>query len=101
MNTVHTSVEKNFLTQGIFNSLFYTIPFGLFLIACNFMFEMVRNYYFDWWIAVIPTIAIFIIGNFYTLFWVYQNSGILGEGENSYTSNKGTFVMSKTKLATS
>jgi hypothetical protein len=101
MNTVHTSLEKNFLTQGFFNSLFYTIPFGLFLIACNFMFEMVRNYYFDWLIVVIPTVAIFVIGNFYTLFLVYQNSGLLGKRENSYTPNKGTFVISKPKLATS
>ena len=101
METINTSVEKNFLRQGFFNSLFYTSPIGLFLAACNFMFEMVRNYYFDWWFVVLPTGAIFVAGNFYTLFLVYRNSGVFGKKENSYTPNQGGFVMSNSNLATS
>jgi uncharacterized YccA/Bax inhibitor family protein len=101
MNTVHTSIGKNYLTQGFFNSLFYTIPFGMFLTACNFMFESVRSYYFDWWIVALPTVILFLFGNFFTLFLVYQNGGLLGKREKSFTSSKGTFVISKSKLATS
>jgi hypothetical protein len=101
MNTVNTSVAKNFLVQGFFNSLFYTSPIGLFLAACNFMFEMVRNYYFDWWIVLLPTLAIFAVGNLYTLFLVYQNIGIFGKRENSFSSNQGSYAMSKNNLATS
>ena len=101
MNTVNTSVEKNFLTQSFFNSLFYTSPIGLFLAACNFMFDMVRNYYFDWWFVILPTLAIFAIGNLYALFLVYQNSSIFGKRENNYDSNQGGFVMTNSNLATS
>jgi hypothetical protein len=100
MNAVRTSVEKNFLSQGFFNSLFYTIPIGMFLIACNCMFESVRNYYFGWWIVVLPTLVIFAAGNLYTLFLVYENEAF-GKRENTFASNQGGYVMSNTNLATS
>jgi hypothetical protein len=101
MNTVNTSVEKNFLTKSFFNSLFYTSPIGLFLAACNFMFGMVRNYYFDWWFVVLPTVAIFTIGNLYALFLIYQNNRNSEDIKNMYNSNQGGFVMSSSNLATS
>jgi hypothetical protein len=100
MNTVRIPVEKNFLVQGFFNSLFYTIPIGMFLTACNFMFESVRNYYFDWWIVGLPTIAIFVIGNLYNLFLVYESMAF-GKRGSTFASNQGGYVMSNTNLATS
>ncbi len=101
MNTVRTSVEKNFLVQGFFNSLFFTIPIGMFLTACNCMFESVRSYYFDWWIVVLPTVAIFAIGNLYTLFLVYQNSGIFRKRENSFRAKQVGYRPSNANLVTS
>ncbi len=101
MNNVNASVEKNFLTQSFFNSLFYTSPIGLFLSACNFMYEMVRNSYFDWWFVILPTLLIFAVGNLYALFLLYQSSSIFRKRENNYDSNKGGFVMSNSNLITS
>lgn len=88
-NTVDASVKKNrnvFLVTFL-NSFYYTFPVGMFLAACNFLFESVRNYYFDWMIVVLPTVAVCMIGNFYEIFMVYQKS------ENTFTSKQVSYSM--------
>jgi hypothetical protein len=103
MNTVRTSVEKNqnLLSQGFFNSLFYTFPIGMFLTACNFLFESVRNYYFDWWIVALPTVGVLVIGNLYETFWMYQRNGLFTKREKSFRSKQVGYITSNANLATS
>lgn len=74
MNTLRTSekVSLNTFKTVIFRSLFYTVPFGMFLAASNFMFEYVRKYYFDWLIVIIPTLIVLISGNVYEMLLIYR-----------------------------
>jgi hypothetical protein len=103
INVVRTSVMKNqnLLLEGFLNSLFYTFPFGMFLTACNFLFESVRKYYFDWWIVVLPTLAVWIVGNLYEGFKVYQASRELLERENVYVSKPVGYIISQTNMVAS
>jgi hypothetical protein len=101
MNTVRTSVRKNqnMPKMGFVNSLYYTFPVGMFLTACNFMFEFVRNYYFNWWIVVLPTVAILVVSNVYEAFWVYQKSGkVLFKNKNVFISKSNDYAISKSKM---
>lgn len=103
MNKVDASVKKN---QNMFlltflNSLYYTFPIGMFLTACNFLFESVRSYYFDWVIVVLPTVVICMMGNFYEMFMIYQKSGVLNKNENTFTSEQVGYSMSNANLVTS
>jgi hypothetical protein len=103
INVVRTSVAKNqnLLFEGFLNSMCYTFPFGMFLTACNFLFESVRKYYFDWWIVVLPTLAVWIIGNLYEGFKVYQASREISERENVYVSKPVGYVISQSNLVAS
>jgi hypothetical protein len=103
MNTVDASVKKN---QNVFlltflNSMYYTFPIGMFLTACNFLFESVRNYYFDWMIVVLPTVAVCMIVNFYKMFVLYQQSGLFEKSESTFTTTQVSYSISNANLATS
>ena len=95
MNTVRTSVRKNqnLPMSGFLNSLYYTIPVGMFLTACNFMFEFVRNYYFNWWIVVLPTLAILVGSNMYEAFLVYQKSEKTNQNKDIFISKPSSYAM--------
>ena len=100
MNTVRTSVRKNQNSplSGFLNSLYYTFPVGMFLTACNFMFEYVKSYYFNWWIVVLPTLAILVVGNLYEAVLVYQKSGELKEKKELFPSKSSGYAISKSKM---
>lgn len=100
MKTIYLSGEKNqnLLSQQFLNSIFYTLPIGMFLTACNFMFESVRSYYFDWWIVTLPTMAVWVIGNLYETFWVYQKSNLFTKRKESFKSEQVEYVTSKANL---
>jgi hypothetical protein len=102
MNVVRASVGKkqDLLLVGFFNSLCYTFPFGMLLTACNFLFEFVRKYYFDWWIVVLPTLAVWIVGMVYEVFKVYQASRRLTERKNVFISKPVGYIISKTNMVT-
>lgn len=102
MNTIDASVKKNqyVLSVIILNSLCYTFPIGMFLTACNFLFESVRNYYFDWMIVILPTLAIYMIGNFYEMFILYK-SGLFKKEESTFIAKQVGYSMSNTNLVTS
>jgi hypothetical protein len=97
MNTVRTSVRKNqnLPEIGFLNSLYYTFPVGMFLTACNFLFESVRNYYFNWWIVALPTVAILVVSNVYE---VYQKGGLLIKKKNVFISKSNDYAMTKSKM---
>jgi hypothetical protein len=101
MNTVRTSVRKNqnLPVIGFFNSLYYTFPVGMFLTACNFLFESVRNYYFNWWIVALPTLAILVVSNVYEMFWISQESRkILFKKKNVFISKPSDYAITKSKM---
>lgn len=100
MNTVHTSLRKsqNLPIHGFLNSLYFTFPVGMFLTACNFMFEFVRNYFFNWWIVALPTMAILVISNTYEAFLVYQKSGDTNQKKEISISKPRSYAMSKLKM---
>lgn len=103
MKTVYSSGEKNqnLLLQQFLNSIFYTFPIGMFLTACNFMFESVRNYYFDWWIVTLPTMVVWLIGNLYEIFFGgYQKNSLFTKREESFKSKQVEYVTSKVNLTT-
>ena len=97
MNTVRTSVRKNqtLSLAGFLNSLCFTFPVGMFLTACNFLFENVRHYYFNWWIVVLPTVAILVVGNLYEVFLAYQKREKL---KSLFASKSGAYAISKSKM---
>lgn len=103
MNTVRTSNGKsrNLVSQGFLNSIFYTFPVGMFLTACNCMFESVRDYYFDWWIVALPTISVWLLGYLYEMFWLYDTSYLFSKREKPFGSKDKEYVTSNTNLATS
>jgi hypothetical protein len=103
INTVDASVKikQNVYILTFLNSLYYTFPIGMFLTACNFLFESVRNYYFDWMIVVLPTVAVCMIGNFYEMFVVYQQSGLFEKSESTFTTTQVSYSISNANLATS
>lgn len=100
MNTVRTSVGKNqnLPIDGFLNSLYYTFPIGMFLTACNFMFESVRNYYFNWWIIVLPTVAILVVGNLYEATLFYQKRKKSKERKGVFVSKPSNYAISKSKM---
>jgi type II secretory pathway component PulL len=102
MNVVRASVGKkqDLLLVGFLNSLCYAFPFGMLLTACNFLFETVRKYYFDWWVVVLPTLAVWIVGIVYEMFKVYQMSRELSERENVFVSKPVSYTISQTNLVT-
>ncbi len=102
MNTVRTPLKKvrNIPLSVFLNSIYYTLPFGMFLTACNFLFESVRNYYFDWMFVVLPTIVVFVIGNMYEMFVIYQEKGLFTKTESNFTSKQAGYSMSNTNLVT-
>lgn len=99
MNTLRTPVRKsqNLPMNGFLNSLYYTFPVGMFLTACNFLFESVRNYYFNWWIVVLPTVAIFVVSNVYKIFLVSSKSRILFK-EKKFISKSNDYAITKSKM---
>ena len=102
MNTVATSIQKNenVLLSTFLNSLYYTFPFGMFLIACNFLFESVRNYYFDWMIVVLPTVVVCLIINVYEMLKMYQKIGFFKKSENNFTAPQVSYSISNSNLVT-
>lgn len=100
MNTVRTFVRKNqnLPVTGFLNSLYYTFPVGMFLTACNFMFESVRNYYFNWWIVALPTVAILVVSNVYETFSVNQKSEKTNQKKDVFISKPSDYTMSKSKM---
>ena len=100
MNTVRTSLRKNqkLPVVGFLNSLYFTFPVGMFLTACNFMFEFVRDYYFNWWIVALPTVAILVISNVYGAFLVNQKSEKPDEKKEVFMSRQSGYTMSKSKI---
>jgi hypothetical protein len=97
MNTVRTSVRKNqhLPMNGFLNSLCFTLPVGMFLTACNFLFESVRNYYFNWWIVVLPTMAVLVVSNVYEAFLIYQKSE---KKKEIFISKPSGYAMTKSKM---
>ena len=100
MNTVRTSVNKKqtLSLAGFLNSLCFTFPVGMFLTACNFLFETVRHYYFNWWIVVLPTMAILVVCNVYEAILVYQKREKLKEKKELFPSKSSGYAMSKSKM---
>ena len=100
MNTVRTSVKKNqtLSLTGFLNSLCFTFPVGMFLTACNFMFESVRNYYFNWWIVLLPTVVILVISNVHEAILVYQKREKLKEKKELFPSKSSGYAISKSKM---
>lgn len=100
MNIVPTSVRKNqkLPKSGFLNSLYYTSPVGMFLTACNFMFESVRSYYFNWWIVVLPTVAILVVSNVYEAFLAYQKIEKLERKKQLFLSKSSGYTISKSKM---
>ena len=103
MNTLRISVKKtsNIPLSVFLKSIYYTLPIGMFLTACNFMFEFVRNYYFDWLIVVLPTVTVCVIGNLYEMYVVYYKSGSFLKRKGLFTSKQADYSISNTNLATS
>lgn len=103
MNTVRTSLKKvpNVPLSVFLKSIYYTLPFGMFLIASNFLFESVRNYYFDWMFVVLPTLVVFVIGNLYEMFVIYQESGLFTKTDSNFTPTQVGYSMSNTNLISS
>ena len=93
--------NQNVFLLTFLNSLYYTFPIGMFLTACNFLFESVRSYYFDWMIVVLPTVAICVIGNFYETYVLYQESGLFKKSENTFIATPVGYSMSNANLAAS
>ena len=102
MKAVRTSLKKvsNISLLISLNSIYYTSPIGMFLVACNFLFESVRHYYFNWMIVVLPTFAVFVIGNLYEMFVIYQENGSLIKRENTFTRKQVGYSLSNAKLIT-
>ena len=102
MNAVDASVKKNQnVPLSVFlKSLYYTLPFGMFMIACNCLFESVRNYYFDWMIVVLPTLAVCIIASLYEMFVIYKKSGLFTTKENAFMTKQVGYSMSNSNLIT-
>ena len=101
MNTVRTSVRKNqnLPIAGFLNSLYYVFPVGMLLTACNFMFEFVRNYYFNWWIVVLPTVAILVVSNVYEAFLITEENGkIFFKKKSVFISKPSDYAIAKSKM---
>lgn len=103
MNTVRTSLRKvpNIPLSVFLSSMYFTVPIGMFLTAFNFMFEFVRNYYFDWMIVVLPTVAVCVIGNLYEMFVIYQENDLFTKRESTFTSKQVGRSLSNVNLVTS
>jgi hypothetical protein len=102
MNTVRTSVSKNqnLLLAVFLKSLYYAFPFGMFMVACNCLFNWVRNDYFDWMIVILPTVAVCVMASLYEMFVMYQESGLFTKKESTFTTKQIGYSMSNTNLAT-
>jgi hypothetical protein len=102
MNVVRASVgeKQDLLLAGFFNSLCYAFPFGMLLTACNFLFESVRKYYFDWWIVVLPTVVVWLIGVSYEMFEVYQMSRSVSKRKNVFASKPAGYIIAQTNMVT-
>lgn len=70
----------------------------MFMIACNCIFDLVKKYYFDWMIVVLPTILVCIMANFYEILMVNQKKGFFVKRNNVYTEKKGSYSMSDSNL---
>ena len=103
MNTVDASVRKkqNVFLLTFLNSLYYVLPFGMFLTACNFLFNSVRNHYFDWMIVVLPTVGICAIVCIYEMFITYQKGEFFMNTKNAFISKQSGYSIVNTTLATS
>ncbi|MES2519476.1 MAG: hypothetical protein V4585_15285 [Bacteroidota bacterium] len=103
MNTHRTSekVSQNLLAIVFLRSLYYTFPIGMFLTACNFLFESVRKYYFNWWIVIVPTVTVLLIGNLFEMYVIYQRNRELSKIERqTYVAKRVGYTMAKSKLVT-
>lgn len=102
MQTARTSVTKNqnLLSLVFLKSLYYVFPFGMFMIACNCLFNWVKNYYFDWMIVVLPTLAVCIIASLYEMFVIYKKSGLFTTKENAFMTKQVGYSMSNSNLIT-
>lgn len=103
MNIKRNSMTKNqnILLIVFLKSFYYSLPFGTFLIACNCMFESVRNYYFDWMIVVLPTMAVCVIAILCEMIVIYQQRGFLFKRKNVFLIEKDGYLMSNKNLVTS
>ena len=103
MNIVRTSVTKkrNVPLSVFLKSLYYTFPFGMFMIACNCLFNWVRNYYFDWMIVMLPTIAVCAMASLYEMFVIYQERGFIFKRENAFETKQGGYSISSANLVAS
>jgi hypothetical protein len=97
MNTVRASVRKNqtLSLDGFLNSLYFAFPVGMFLTACNFLFESVRNYFFNWWIVALPTLAILVVWNVYEALLMYQKSE---KKKDVFISKPSGYAITKSKM---
>lgn len=102
MNTFPTSLKKMAkIPPSVFlNSIYYTLPSGMFMVACNFLFESVKHYFFDWTVVTLPTIGVFIIGSLYEMFVVHQENGLFEKRENNFTAQQVGYSISNNNLAT-
>ena len=100
MNNVRPSVVRNrsMLFSIFLKSLYYTLPFGMFMIACNCLFDSVKKYYFDWMIVILPTIIVCIMANFYEILMMNQKNGFFIRRNDTFTSKKGNYSMSESNL---
>ncbi|MCU0470115.1 MAG: hypothetical protein MUF58_16095 [Arcicella sp.] len=102
MNTSrnYLSISQRLLVIIFTRSLFYTFPVGMFLTACNFLFESVKRYYFDWWIVVIPTLLVWVIGLSLELYLIMQERRVKNTSGKLYESKSTTYGMAKSQLVT-
>ena len=100
MNTVRSSVTKNrsMLSSIFFKSLYYTLPFGMFMIACNCLFDSVKKYYFDWMIVILPTILVLVVASVYEVLVIHHKNGFIINRGDAFTTKKGGYLMSDSNL---
>lgn len=102
MNTFRTSlkVSQNMLVKVFLRSLFYTIPIGMFLTTCNFLFESVRKVYFDWLIVIVPTLFVLMVGSIYEILKVLKKERKMVGRKKTYVQKNAGYRISKSKLVT-
>lgn len=102
MNEINpTSKNRQPLLLPVFlNSLYYTFPIAMFLTACNFLFESVKRFYFDWTVVLLPTIVVFVMGNLYEMFLMYNaKKGMFTNRNETLELNKSERLASNTPLS--
>jgi len=102
MNTFRVSVKNKKSRAVIFlQSLYYTVPIGMFLTACNFLFESVRKHYFDWLIVLIPTVLVLISGNVFEMLQGYKKEQKVIKKKRVNVPKAVSYRITKPELVTS